>query len=300
MQQYGFDTILINTHHGHDKIEEFLSRQSFTARVISRHEPQILGTGGAIGNMADLWGQEPLLVINADIVTDIDLARVYQYHRTHDFPVTLVMHDHERFNSVAVDGPVLSPLLSTAGDGSQPPGARAFTGIHVMDPRVLDYIMPGQATGIIHVYETMLQAGEKIKSLEVSGHYWEDIGTPETYRKAAMTHMAPLAFEQAFLKRPAMAPAFTPLKGDGSDRQWFRVRTAADSVIMVDHGIRCGPHQTLEVDAFTAIGRHLLVKGAAVPRIFLHDNFSGLVFLEDLGDLHLHDHVRGADRTRPD
>ena len=59
---------------------------------------------------------------------------------------------------------------------------------------------------------------------------------------------------------------------------------------MVDHGIRTGTG-TQEVDAFIQIGKYLFDKGVSLPAIILSDPFAGLVFLEDLGDLHLQDVV---------
>jgi aminoglycoside/choline kinase family phosphotransferase len=57
---------------------------------------------------------------------------------------------------------------------------------------------------------------------------------------------------------------------------------------MADHGIRNGtPDQSAEVDAFIHIGEHLYNQGVPVPRIYHSDPFSGLVYLEDLGDIHL-------------
>jgi aminoglycoside/choline kinase family phosphotransferase len=62
---------------------------------------------------------------------------------------------------------------------------------------------------------------------------------------------------------------------------------------MVDHGIRA--HQkTSDVDAYVNIGRHLHEKGVPVPEIYSFDTFSGLVFLEDLGDIHLQQLVRNS------
>jgi aminoglycoside/choline kinase family phosphotransferase len=55
---------------------------------------------------------------------------------------------------------------------------------------------------------------------------------------------------------------------------------------MADHNIRRNP-STSEVDSFVAIGRHLHDKDIPVPEIYLHDTFSGLVFMEDLGDINL-------------
>lgn len=292
LQQAGFDTIIINTHHGHDKIESYLSNRTHGARVIVRHEPEILGTGGAIRNIADLWGIGPLLVINADIVTDIDLAEVYEFHCSHDHPVTMVMHHHARFNSVTVDRHGFVTGFAKDVLESRDQKKMAFTGIHVMDPKVLTFIPPTGDAHIIDTYSAMLQKGEQIKSWQPPDHYWQDIGTPETYRTAVIDHMVPLAFAKAFPATLPSRPAIASLKGDGSDRQWYRLTKEEASLIMVDHGIRSGRDNRYEVDAFVTIGRHLYAKGAAVPRIYLYDEFAGLVFLEDLGDLHLQDLVR--------
>jgi aminoglycoside/choline kinase family phosphotransferase len=83
------------------------------------------------------------------------------------------------------------------------------------------------------------------------------------------------------------------IKGDGSQRQWYRLKSPQGSLIMVDHGIR-EAHKTSEVDSFVQLGRHLYRKGVAVPEIFFYDTFCGLVFLEDLGDKHLQQSVKAA------
>jgi len=292
LQQAGFDTIIINTHHGHEKIEGFLSDRTYDAGIIVRHEPEILGTGGAIRNIADLWDDGPLLVINADIVTNIDLTEVYAFHSRHHHPVTMVMHYHERYNSVGVDQQGFVTGFAKDDIESRDQMMMAFAGIHVMDPKVLTFIPPTGDAHIIDTYTAMLQKGEKIKCWQPQNHYWQDIGTPDTYRTAVMDRMVPLAFEKAFSAAQPSPPTVTPLKGDGSDRKWFRLTVENASLIMVDHGIRSDTDKKYEVDAFVAIGRHLYARGAAVPRIYLYDEFAGLVFLEDLGDLHLQDLAR--------
>jgi len=94
------------------------------------------------------------------------------------------------------------------------------------------------------------------------------------------------AFKKAFPDFVAKQIKKTDVKGDGSDRKWFRLIQNNRSLIMADHGIR-KKNGLSEMDAFIAIGRHLEDKGLPVPKIYLHDTFSGLVFLEDLGDVNL-------------
>ena len=98
--------------------------------------------------------------------------------------------------------------------------------------------------------------------------------------------MFPQAFQHAYSKPPTKPPKQTQLKGDGSQRSWYRLEADRHSLIMADHGIQTGA-QTAEIDAFVHIGNHLFDAGIPVPRIYHSDRFCGLVFLQDLGDLDL-------------
>ena len=73
--------IIVNTHHLHQKINDHVARGDYPVAITTRYEPEILGTGGGIANIADLWDHGTLLVINGDIVCDIDLASVLDSHR---------------------------------------------------------------------------------------------------------------------------------------------------------------------------------------------------------------------------
>lgn len=292
LKQAGCREVTVNTHHLHDQIEALVNARDDAMAVHTCHEPEILGTGGAIRNVASFWAGGPLLVINADIVTDIDLAAICRFHNRNACPVTMVMHDHPDFNTVAVDQEDCVAGFDASGPDAGPLRRLAFTGIHVLDGRVLDFLPRSGPAHIIDAYAKMIAAGERIKAFIATGHYWRDIGTPAAYKAAAFEHMAPEAFACAFGSLPREPIRRRPLQGDGSDRQWHRLTAGPRNLIMADHGIR--PHRDTrqEVDAFVDIGRHLYARGAAVPRIYLHDTFAGLVFLEDLGDRHLQDAAR--------
>jgi len=293
LQSSGCDAIMVNTHHHHGKIEAFIAGGNFGIPVHWRYEIEILGTGGAIRNVADFWQDDSLLVINADIVCDIDLAQVHAFHQAHGCPVTMVMHDHAKFNSVWVDSQDLVSGFQAHGNQSGYQSL-AFTGIHLLERRVLDFLPEGEPSSIIDTYGRMITAGERIAAFVVRGHRWHDIGTPESYRTAVFDHMAPLAFNTAFGAPPVDQIQKQPLQGDGSDRQWYRLNDRQRSLIMVDHGIRRGV-ETIEVDAFIRIGRHLGACGVAVPQIYAYDRLAGLVFLQDVGDAHLQDQIDPAD-----
>ncbi|MGE0085029.1 MAG: sugar phosphate nucleotidyltransferase [Desulfococcaceae bacterium] len=286
----GCEGIAVNTHHLHEQIAEYIAAQTWPVPVKAVHEPVILGTGGAIRNVADFWDQRPFMVINSDILTDTDLREVYDFHIRHSCPVTLVLHDTPEFNHVSV---------SEEGfvTGFHEPGAyvrRSFTGIQVLDPSVPDFIPSEGFSSSIDVYRQMLTAGIRIRAFDSGRYFWKDLGTPQRYREAVREHMTAEAFRLAF---PGFSPGCmeeTVLQGDGSDRQWRRFTSQGRSLVMADHGIRMQKNGTAETDSFADIGRHLYRQGAAVPRIWLHDRFSGMVFLEDLGDTRLQDMVLHA------
>jgi aminoglycoside/choline kinase family phosphotransferase len=90
----------------------------------------------------------------------------------------------------------------------------------------------------------------------------------------------------AFNGRSADEISCRQLAGDGSDRKWYRLSDGHNRIVMADHGITLDPEGS-EVRAFVSIGTHLCNRGLPVPQIYRHDEFSGLVFMEDLGDCHL-------------
>lgn len=367
LQASGCEAVIMNTNHLAEMIDQFIKGQDYGIPVQTRYEPTILGTGGAIKNVEDFWHEAPLLVVNCDIFTNIDFGRIYRFHLGHKDPATLVLHGCPPFNQVWVDE---TDHIAGFGDSTPCPPRLAepssnyrklaFTGIHVIDPQVLDFLADKNFHSIVDAYCEMIKAGMNPKGFVARNHYWYDIGTLAGYRAASREAVGRKALQQRF---PAAEPAqlaWSGLKGDGSDRTWYRVSFAATagpappssigpdlgpdlvfkgsslfgrrsaragphnrlvrsirasgagagfkakglgggggelphpeqpSIILVDHG---PPPETgtCEADAFAAIGRHLEKKGVPVPSIFCYDRPTGLVALEDLGDLHLQTVIR--------
>ena len=288
LKQAGCTAIAVNAHHLADQIQAFLDEHDFGIPVTLSHEPEILGTGGAVRHLAPYWDGQPFMVVNADIVTDIDLAQVYRVHLANPSPVTLVLHDRPPFNQVWVDDANHIVGFKRFSDGAELMGALqlAFTGIHIMSADVLDWIPASGFCDIIAVYRQMIDKGISICAHVVRNHYWQDMGTPERFQDAVVDIMAPQAFQSAYPECLTDQIKQKPLCGDGSDRRWFRLTCDGHDLILADHGITLTPEGS-EVNAFIQIGKHFSQSGLPVPRIVAHDRFSGLVFLDDLGDRHL-------------
>ncbi len=296
----GAEGIAVNTHHLADQVETFLAWQPYAGQLVVRREKRLLGTGGAVGNFADFLSDGPFVLINSDVLCDIDIRRAYREHKDQGHAATLVMHDHPTFNKVAVDDS--GSIRGFSGKTEESDRLLAFTGISVLDPVVYRFVEPGEACCIIDIFRQMITAGETVAALAVHGHYWNDLGTPERFRDAVADRMLPEAITKACPERYSQraagysnendTPAFRRkrLAGDGSDRKYFRVEAGECSLILADHGIHSG-ESFGQAEAFATIGRHLGEKGIPVPEIYGFDRFSGLVFIEDAGDIHLQDIV---------
>ena len=72
--------------------------------------------------------------------------------------------------------------------GTPPPGGGrtplAYTGVQVVDRKMLTYIPPQGAYDLVQAWREAIAAGERLACLTVSGHFWQDLGTPENYLAA--------------------------------------------------------------------------------------------------------------------
>jgi mannose-1-phosphate guanylyltransferase len=150
--------------------------------IIIQHETDILGTGGGLRRAMPSFGNEPVLVTNGDIYHTADLKDIYSRHLAQRNDVTLVMHNYPRFNQVSVNQQsCITGFDKMPGQASD--RLLAFTGIHVINPEVLQLIPAEQHYSIIECYTRWLNQGNTIRALQVDDLFWSDMGTPEDYLK---------------------------------------------------------------------------------------------------------------------
>jgi len=178
LKRYGISEIVVNAHHHHRQVVDHLDKgRQFGIRIEVRVEPEILGTGGGIKNTADFWGPEPFIVINGDIITDVDLEKAYKTHLKAKNLATLILHDYRPFNQIQIDRHL--NIVDIAAKNHH--GRLAFTGIHVIDPDILNYIPEEKFSSIIDCYKKLIKSGKPIKAYISNGSYWNDIGTIRNY-----------------------------------------------------------------------------------------------------------------------
>lgn len=173
LQRLGFDHIVVNCHHLREQIVAALSGIS---GVVVQEEESILGTGGGLRRALAKLRDEPLLVCNGDIYHTVDCDRLYEEHGRSGSKITLAMHHLPRFNSVAVaDNRVAHFAGERVADGL------AFTGIHVLDPEILESLPDRTFSCIIDHYRMLIREHTPIAVWRCDNSFWTDMGTPEDY-----------------------------------------------------------------------------------------------------------------------
>ena len=169
----GFTTITVNCHHLREQVREEVAGRD---GVILQEEERILGTGGGLRQALDTLDDAPLLVTNGDIYHNLDFRKLYSQHLKNDADVTMALHDCPRFNTVSLAGDRV-----TGFHRKQQHRCRAYTGIQVINPRILLAIRAGGYSCIIDLYRQMLTSGRAIHCFPADDIFWSDMGTIGDY-----------------------------------------------------------------------------------------------------------------------
>lgn len=198
LKQAGFTYIVVNIHHFGEQIIDFLqANQNFGITIrISDERDELLDTGGGIKKAAPFFtGNEPFLAHNVDILSDIDLKALYDYHLHSTNHATLLVSHRQTARYLLYNkekqlcGWVNKSTLQTKPEGFvYHPGEYeevAFSGIHVISPSLFRH-MDERWTGKFSITDFYLQT---CKEARIGGYFSPnlqliDIGKPETLAQA--------------------------------------------------------------------------------------------------------------------
>ncbi len=187
-----FSKVIINSYHLSDQIALFIKNlYPHNSHILLIKEPHLLGTGGALKNALSFMDQDsPILVYNADIITDFNPSLLYNFHlnisRKYKAIATLLLHDHNAFNNIKCNTCNLYEDITAFRIKSK--NSLAYTGIMVIEPRFIKSFIKNKPCDIIDIFSKALMYGKKIIGIKISklvNHYiWEDIGTIRGYLNA--------------------------------------------------------------------------------------------------------------------
>lgn len=193
LKKYGITDIVINTHYYGDKLMLALGDGThFGVHLAYANEPTILGTGGGIKNLQTVLGGEAFLVINADILVDINLDMLFAFHQKKGGAATLALRDDSnlmQYGIIETDkDDRIRNILSKVPYTGEILRKRMFTGVHILEPAVFDYIPPMIFYSITDSYIEMLKKEECLFGYFMedgtpSAGYWTDIGVQKRYQE---------------------------------------------------------------------------------------------------------------------
>ncbi len=190
LKSNGFTSIVINVHHHADMIMEFVKQKSqFGIEIEFSHEKdELLDTGGGIANASWFFGDDPFLVYNVDILSNIDLRAMYKDHLKSGAIATLAVKERVTTRSLLMSEAGLlkgwrdnrsgeTILTESSADGLIP---IAFSAIHIMDPKVFT-LFPEEKRFPLTPFYLDLAKTYPVNMYRHDRDSWADMGKLESY-----------------------------------------------------------------------------------------------------------------------
>jgi NDP-sugar pyrophosphorylase family protein len=202
LREFGVRDVIINVHHFADMVIDYLkANDTFGMRIEVSREEVLLDTGGglkkaahfflvnSLGNSGPL--DEPFILHNVDVISTIDLERMVQFHTERQALATLAVQDRETSRYLLFDQQLRLCGRRSGKDQSlelvRPASqvqALAFSGIHVISPRIFKMMAEEGAFSIITSYLRLAAQKESIVGFRADEYYWRDLGRAENVAQA--------------------------------------------------------------------------------------------------------------------
>ena len=188
LAQHGVDEVVLSLGYRADRfVEHFPDAHHAGVHLRYAVEPEPLGTAGGI-KFAAGSPHERVIVCNGDILTNMDLGKLLEFHEMHRADATIAL--------TQVADPSAFGVVPTRDDGQviafveKPPTGQAPTdwinaGTYILEPRVLEMIPDGLNVSIEReIFPQLLVQPDGRLFANHSNAYWLDMGTPEQYLQA--------------------------------------------------------------------------------------------------------------------
>jgi NDP-sugar pyrophosphorylase family protein len=200
LRSFGIHEVIINVHHFADMILGYLkTHDNFGMRIEISREEVLLDTGGGLKKAGYFFledskrFEEPFILHNVDVVSTIDLRRMAQFHTENKALATLAVQDRETVRYLLFDDQLQlcgRRFGRHAKDECVRPASQtqalAFSGIHVISPRLLSTMTEEGAFSIITCYLRLAAQRERILAFRADEYDWRDLGRPEHVTQAAL------------------------------------------------------------------------------------------------------------------
>lgn len=195
LKQNGVSSVVVNVHHFADKLTSFLSSKDWGVDIhISDERNELLDTGGGLKKASGLLsGEETFVAMNVDVMTDLNLREMMDFHLKSGHLATLAVQNRPSSRGLVFNEKNL--LCAWENDKTcekkvvvehnESTSRRfSFSGIQIIDTRFLNLMKQDGKFSIIDTYLELAKNGESIGCFDHSEGYWADLGTPEDLAKA--------------------------------------------------------------------------------------------------------------------
>ncbi|MEM1158417.1 MAG: nucleotidyltransferase family protein [Verrucomicrobiota bacterium] len=184
----GIQRFIVNTHHCAERYDEAFPDSHYRdIPIIFRFEPVLLETAGGLKNIEDLLDpEEPLLVYNGDILSDLPLQSLLEQHHTQASEVTLALRTGGEPRNVTLgkDGTIRDFRQTLLPDQ---PGNTLYTGIGIFEYAHFKRLTAGKKESLVPVWIEMIRQGCPPCGVIIDQGTWNDIGTVDIYEKLNCT-----------------------------------------------------------------------------------------------------------------
>ena len=190
LKKFGITDITVNVFHFAEQVISFIEENnSFGIDIhISDERDQLLDTGGGLKKAGVfLKSDEPILIYNVDVISNLDLNVLLKYHLEQKALATLVVRQRETSRYLMFDQNLQLAGWKNFSNGetiisrpelfanAQP---LAFSGIHIIQPELLELIIEEGKFPIMDLY-LRLAKDHSIKAFIDRSDLWMDLGKPE-------------------------------------------------------------------------------------------------------------------------
>ncbi len=193
LRQAGITDITFSLNYQPEKIEQTLGDgREYGVKIRYVCEPSPLGTGGAFA-YAMKGSDEPTLVLNGDILTDLRLANLIDFHQSNNAAISMALvrvPDPSRFGVADLDAESRVLRFLEKPQGIITPNT-INAGIYILEPSVLKSIPSREKLSFEYdIFPKLLEKQARFYGYVMENTYWRDIGTLESYLDAHLDYLA--------------------------------------------------------------------------------------------------------------
>ena len=181
IRNQGFRRFMISVNYKAEMVKQhFGDGRRFNADIRYLEEDRPLGTAGPLG-LIDPRPEEPVVVMNGDILTKVNAVRLLDYHREQRSRATMAVSEYDvqvPFGVVTIDGTSITGI-------EEKPVHRFFVnaGMYVLEPEVVASIAAGTRLDMPDLFRNLIETGQRVTAFPVR-EYWLDIGRHADFHKA--------------------------------------------------------------------------------------------------------------------